>query len=98
MIPYKLATKLGESPARTVYICSTPTAPIGNVVTILGSVDSTGGIVAKSVGPTGTIVVAVPAIVVLHAPTKNRLIKITAACWIAFVLLVIKANNRRKDL
>ena len=64
-------------------------------MTILGSVDCTGGIVAKSVGPTGTIVVAVPAIVVLHAPTKNRLSKTTAACWIAFVLLLIDLNNRR---
>jgi hypothetical protein len=62
---------------------------------MLGSVDCTGGIVAKSVGPTGTIVVAVPAIVVLHAPTKNRLIKTTVACWIAFLLLFIDLNNRR---
>jgi hypothetical protein len=64
---------------------------------MLGNVDSTGGIVAKSVGPTGTIVVAVPAIVVLHAPTKNRLAKTTVACWIAFVLLFIALNNRRMD-
>jgi hypothetical protein len=64
---------------------------------MLGNVDSTGGIVAKSVGPTGTIVVAVPAIVVLHAPTKNRLAKTTVACWIAFVLLFIELNNRRMD-
>jgi hypothetical protein len=64
---------------------------------MLGNVDCTGGIVAKSVGPTGTIVVAVPAIVVLHAPTKNRLAKTTVACWIAFVLLFIALNNRRMD-
>ena len=43
-----------------MYSCSTPTAPGGKLVVVTGKVDCTGGIVAKSVGPTGTTVVAVP--------------------------------------
>ncbi|CAB4994123.1 unannotated protein [freshwater metagenome] len=43
-----------------MYSCSTPTAPGGKLVVVFGKVDCTGGIVAKSVGPTGTTVVAVP--------------------------------------
>ena len=43
--PNKVATKLGESPGRTEYDCSTPTAPIGNVVVTGTVVGLTGGMV-----------------------------------------------------
>ena len=45
VIPNRFATRIGESPCRTVYVCSTPTEPGGSVVTMFGNVVSTGGIV-----------------------------------------------------
>jgi hypothetical protein len=60
LIPYIDAILIGESPSSTMYVCSTPTDPGGNVVFDCGAVVMTGGIVAKSVGAIGTTVVAVP--------------------------------------
>lgn len=60
LMPYEFATLMGESPEATTYSCSKPTDPAGKVVLTPGAVVMTGGIVAKSVAPTGTTVVAVP--------------------------------------
>ena len=60
LMPYNVANLIGESPSSTVYDCSTPTEPGGNVVGMFGTVVMTGGMVAKFVGATGTTVVAVP--------------------------------------
>jgi hypothetical protein len=54
-----------------MYSCSTPIAPGGNVVVVFGKVVCTGGIVAKSVGPIGTTVVAVPDTSTPQALTAN---------------------------
>ena len=45
VMPNRLETKIGESPCRTVYVCSTPTEPGGSVVTMFGNVVCTGGMV-----------------------------------------------------
>ena len=64
-----------------MYSCSTPIAPGGSVVVVFGKVVCTGGIVAKSVGPIGTTVVALPETSTPHEPiTKEAtIIEIQAA-------------------
>jgi hypothetical protein len=54
-----------------MYSCSTPTAPGGKDVVVFGNVETTGGIVAKSVGPIGTTVVAVPVTSTPHETRTN---------------------------
>ena len=64
---------MGESPETTTYSCSYPTEPTGNVVLTPGAVVMTGGMVAKSVAPTGTTVVALPATSWLQALTARTM-------------------------
>ncbi len=74
-----LATAMGESPARTVYKISSPTAPVGSVVVVPGAVLATGGIVAKFVGVTFTTVVATPNVSPPHDAPKTDAPRMHAA-------------------
>lgn len=58
----------------------------------MGSVDCAGGIVAKSVGPTGTTVVAVPDVSLLQAAISSTMLNIAAEvdnaeCLLAIIVL-----------
>lgn len=77
-----------------MYSCSTPTEPGGKVVFTIGSVDCAGGIVAKSVGPTGTTVVAVPDVSVLQAAINSTMLNIAAEADSAECLLAIIVPKR----
>ena len=84
VIPKIVATKLGESPGNTVYVCSTPTAPIGKVVVTGTVVGLTGGMVWKFVDSTATTVVALPETSALQAATSEIAASAATACTMAF--------------
>ena len=89
VIPKIVATKLGESPGNTVYVCSTPTAPIGNVVVTGTVVGLTGGMVWKFVDSTATTVVALPETSALQAAIIEIAKRTATACTMAFWWLFI---------
>ena len=62
-----------------------------------GNVDCAGGIVAKSVGPTGTTVVALPVTSVLHEATSNTRLKMAAEAETAVRLIEFMWLNRRRN-
>jgi hypothetical protein len=67
-----------------VYVCSTPTAPIGNVVVTGTVVGLTGGMVWKFVDSTATTVVALPETSALQAATSEIAASTATACTMAF--------------
>jgi len=96
VMPNRFATPIGESPARTMYSCSTPTDPGGKVVETTGNVDCAGGIVAKSVGPTGTTVVALPLTSVPHEEMSMMRERMAPDAAIAVRFIdFISLNSRR---